>query len=43
MYPVASCNDADFINLVDVYMDAVFYPNMYDRPEILKQEGWHYD
>ncbi|QUI22784.1 insulinase family protein [Vallitalea pronyensis] len=43
MYPVASCNDTDFINLVDVYMDAVFYPNMYHRPEILKQEGWHYD
>ncbi|QUH27550.1 insulinase family protein [Vallitalea guaymasensis] len=43
MYPVASLNDKDFLNLVDVYMDAVFYPNIYDRPEILRQEGWHYD
>lgn len=43
MYPIASCNDTDFLNLVDVYMDAVFYPNIYTRPEILKQEGWHYD
>ncbi|GKX30999.1 peptidase [Vallitalea longa] len=43
MYPVASLNDKDFINLIDVYMDAVFYPNIYERPEILRQEGWHYD
>ena len=43
MYPVASLNDKDFINLIDVYMDAVFYPNIYKKPEILRQEGWHYD
>lgn len=43
MYPVASCNDKDFVNLMDVYMDAVFYPNIYEKPEILKQEGWHYE
>jgi hypothetical protein len=43
MYPVASCNEKDFENLMHVYMDAVFYPNIYHRPEILKQEGWHYD
>ncbi|MCT4543542.1 MAG: insulinase family protein [Vallitalea sp.] len=43
MYPVASCNDKDFLNLVDVYMDAVYYPNIYTKSEIFKQEGWHYD
>jgi hypothetical protein len=42
MYPVASRNDQDFRNLMDVYLDAVFYPNIYKYPEILKQEGWHY-
>lgn len=43
MYPVASCNDKDFRNLEDVYMDAVFYPNIYKKEEIFQQEGWHYD
>lgn len=43
VYPVASQNDKDFFNLVHVYLDAVFYPNIYQKPEILKQEGWHYD
>ena len=43
VYPVASCNDADFKNITDVYMDAVFYPNIYKVPEIFKQEGWHYE
>ena len=43
MYPVASRNDKDFQNLMDVYLDAVFYPRMIDMPEILKQEGWHYE
>lgn len=43
IYPVASCNDKDFQNLIHVYMDAVFYPNIYQREEIFKQEGWHYD
>lgn len=43
VYPVASCNDADFKNIMDVYMDAVFYPNIYERPQIFKQEGWHYE
>lgn len=43
VYPVASCNDADFKNLMHVYLDAVFYPNIYSRPEIFKQEGWHYE
>ena len=43
LYPVASCNDKDFANLMEVYMDAVFYPNVYIHEEIFKQEGWHYE
>ena len=43
MYPVASRNDADFHNLMDVYLDAVFYPNCLKDPGILMQEGWHYE
>ena len=43
VYPVASCNMADFKNIMDVYMDAVFYPAMYEHDEIFKQEGWHYE
>lgn len=43
MYPVASRNDKDFENLMDVYLDSVFHPNIYKYPEILKQEGWHYE
>lgn len=43
VYPVASCNDKDFQNLMHVYLDAVFYPNIYQREEIFRQEGWHYE
>lgn len=43
VYPVASCNDKDFKNLVHVYMDAVFYPNIYKEEKIFRQEGWHYE
>ncbi|MEE0954552.1 MAG: insulinase family protein [Eubacterium sp.] len=43
IYPVASCNDADFHNLMDVYLDAVFYPNIYSNEKIFRQEGWHYE
>jgi len=43
MYPIASKNDKDFRNLMDVYLDAVFYPNIYKYPEIMRQEGWHYE
>lgn len=43
MYPVASRNDKDFRNLMDVYLDAVFYPNIEQVPEIMMQEGWHYE
>lgn len=43
MYPVASVNTKDFDNLKDVYMDAVLYPNIYNKPETFMQEGWHYE
>ena len=43
MYPVASRNDKDFKNLMDVYLDAVFYPLIYENPYTLMQEGWHYE
>ena len=43
IYPVASCNDKDFQNLMHVYLDAVFYPNIYGKEEIFRQEGWHYE
>lgn len=42
MYPVASCNDTDFKNLMDVYLDAVFHPSIYKHKEIFLQEGWSY-
>jgi len=42
VYPVASCNDKDFQNLMHVYMDAVLYPNIYNHDEIFRQEGWSY-
>ena len=43
MYPVASKNDKDFHNLMDVYLDAVFYPRVREDAEIVMQEGWHYE
>ena len=43
VYPVASCNDTDFKNLMHVYLDAVFYPNIYKERNIFLQEGWHYE
>ena len=43
MYPVASYNDQDFKNLMSVYMDAVFHPNIYKEEKIFQQEGWHYE
>ena len=43
MYPVASKNDKDFRNLMDVYLDAVLYPRVRDDAEIVMQEGWHYE
>ncbi len=42
MFPIASCNDKDYCNLMDVYLDAVFYPNIYQKEEIFRQEGWSY-
>ena len=43
VYPVASVNDKDFMNLMDVYLDSVFHPNVYMEPKIFRQEGWHYE
>ncbi len=43
IYPLASCNDKDFQNLMHVYLDAVFYPNIYENESIFRQEGWHYE
>ena len=43
IYPIASCNEKDFKNLMDVYLDAVFYPNIYREKKIFMQEGWHYE
>lgn len=43
VYPIASTNDKDFANLIDVYLDAVLNPNIYDNEKIFKQEGWHYE
>ena len=42
VYPVASCNSQDFQNLMHVYLDAVFFPNIYKHEEIFRQEGWNY-
>ncbi len=43
VYPVASRNHKDFFNLMDLYLDAVFFPKIYDVPEIFMQEGWHHE
>lgn len=43
VYPLASCNAKDFQNLMHVYLDAVFYPNIYKEEKIFRQEGWHYE
>ena len=43
IFPVASCNEKDFKNLMNVYLDAVFYPNIYKKEEIFRQEGWSYE
>ncbi len=43
MYPVASTNEQDLLNLIDVYMDAVLNPALRQRREIFEQEGWHYE
>lgn len=43
VYPVSSTNEKDLMNLMDVYLDAVLHPAIYEREEIFKQEGWHYE
>ena len=43
VYPVSSRCERDFLNLVDVYLDAVFAPKLLTNPSIFSQEGWHYE
>ena len=43
VYPVSSTNEQDLLNLMDVYLDAVLHPAIYERPRIFEQEGWHYE
>ncbi|WP_099204010.1 insulinase family protein [Scatolibacter rhodanostii] len=43
IYPFATVSEKDYLNLMDVYLNAVFYPNIYHKKEIFEQEGWHYD
>lgn len=43
IYPVATTNERDLYNLMDVYLDAVFNPAIYTKPTIFEQEGWHYE
>lgn len=43
LYPIASTNDKDYMNLMNVYLDAVFNPNIYNKKEIFMQEGWHFE
>lgn len=43
MYPVSSRNEVDFHNLVDVYLDAVFFPDLHNNDLVFRQEGWHYE
>ena len=43
VYPVSTRNDQDFLNLMDVYLDAVLHPAIYHKPEIFRQEGWRYE
>ena len=43
MYPVASTNEQDLLNLMDVYLDAVLHPAIYHKRAIFEQEGWHYE
>jgi Zn-dependent M16 (insulinase) family peptidase len=42
-YPVASQNTKDFYNLINVYLDAVLHPRAIKDPQVLEQEGWHYE
>lgn len=43
MYPVASTNEQDLLNLMDVYLDAVLHPAIYRKRAVFEQEGWHYE
>ena len=43
LYPISSRNTKDFYNLMDLYLDSVFFPKMYEEKKIFMQEGWHYE
>ena len=43
VYPISTRNDQDYLNLMDVYLDAVLHPAIYHKPEIFRQEGWRYE
>ena len=43
LYPVSSRIEQDYLNLMEVYLDAVFNPNILKDPNIFYQEGWHID
>ena len=43
VYPVCSRNGQDFLNLIDVYMDAVLHPLSIHDPHAFRQEGWHFE
>lgn len=43
IFPVSSRSEQDLFNLMRVYLDGVFCPNIYEKPEIFMQEGWHYE
>jgi presequence protease len=43
IYPIASQNEKDFFNLMEMHLDSVFYPKIYEKPEIFMQEAWHYE
>lgn len=43
MYPIASTNEKEFFKMTDIYLDSVFFPIIYERPEILLQEGFHFE
>ena len=43
VYPVSSRCEKDFLNLTDIYLDAVFHPRMLEDKKIFMQEGWHFE
>ncbi|MCW1002661.1 hypothetical protein OJ603_10605, partial [Streptococcus anginosus] len=41
LFPISSMNEIDFENLMSIYLDAVFFPRMYEEENIFRQEGYH--